>query len=59
MIDDLTIQRIKEAANIVDVMEELGFDLKKRGNAYECLCPFHDDRHIGSFKVSPSKNVAT
>ena len=59
MIDDFTIQRIKDAANIVDVMEELGFDLKKRGNAYECLCPFHDDRHIGSFKVSATKNVAT
>ena len=59
MIDDFTIQRIKDAANIVDVMEELGFDLKKRGNAYECLCPFHDDRHIGSFKVSPTKNMAT
>lgn len=57
-IDDLTIQRIKDAANIVDVVGDF-VDLKKRGNGvrYLGLCPFHDDRHIGSFVVYPKKNV--
>lgn len=57
MIDRFTIQRVKDAANIVDVMTELGFDLKKKGSEYQCLCPFHADRHIGSFSVSPRKNI--
>lgn len=57
MIDRLTIQRVKDAASIVDVMTELGYDLKKKGTEYQCLCPFHADRHIGSFSVSPRKNI--
>ena len=55
-IDDLTIQRIKDAADIVDVVGEF-VDLEKRGVRYLGLCPFHDDRHIGSFVVYPKKNV--
>lgn len=57
MIDDLTIQKIKEAANIVDVIGDF-YELRKRGTEYECLCPFHDDRHIGSFKINQRKNIA-
>ena len=57
MIDQFTIQRVKDAANIVDVMRDLGFDLVKRGTNYECLCPFHEDRTTGSFKVSEAKNI--
>ena len=52
-------QRIKAAANIMDVMEDLGVTLHRCGSGYEGLCPFHDDRHLGSFKVSESKNIAT
>ena len=55
-LDDLTIQRIKDAADIVDVVGDF-VDLKKRGVRYLGLCPFHDDRHIGSFVVYPKKNV--
>ena len=55
-IDDLTIQRIKDAADIVDVVGEF-VDLEKRGVRYLGLCPFHDDRHLGSFVVYPKKNV--
>lgn len=55
-IDDLTIQRIKDAADIVDVVGDF-VDLKKRGVRYLGICPFHDDRHIGSFVVYPKKNV--
>ena len=58
MIDDFTIRRIKDAASIVDVVGEF-YSLRKSGTEYECLCPFHQDRHMGSFKVSPRKNIYT
>lgn len=59
MIDELTIQRVKDAANVKDVIEDF-YDLKIDGAAgYTCLCPFHQDRHIGSFKVSEAKNIYT
>ena len=51
-IDEATERRIKEAANIVDVVGDF-VTLKKSGNEYTGLCPFHDDRHVGSFMVSP------
>lgn len=57
MIDDLTIQKIKDAANIVDVIGDF-YELRKAGTEYECKCPFHEDRHLGSFKISPRKNFA-
>ena len=57
-IDERTEQRIKDAASIVDVLTyDLGVTLHRRGSEYEGLCPFHEDRHIGSFKVSESKNM--
>lgn len=58
MIDERTVQRVKEAASIVDVMEE-DLDLMKDGVNFTCLCPFHNDRHIGSFKISPKRNTYT
>lgn len=57
MIDDLTIQKIKDAASIVDVIGDF-YDLRKAGVEYMCKCPFHEDRHMGSFKISPRKNYA-
>lgn len=54
-MDKITEERIKQAANIVDVISDF-CELRKRGQDYECLCPFHDDRHIGSFKVSERLN---
>lgn len=58
MIDQYLIQRIKDAANIVEVMSEF-LTLKKSGSMYECLCPFHDDHHVGSFKVNPRRGYYT
>ena len=58
MIDNLTIQRVKDSAKIVDVVSDYT-RLKKSGVEYDGLCPFHDDRHTGSFKVNPNKNIAT
>ena len=57
-IDNLTLQRIKEAANVVDVIGDF-YELKKKGQDYQCLCPFHNDRHLGSFVVSPRRNSYT
>lgn len=58
-IDKITEQKIKDSANIIDVMEDLGVTLHRCGSSYDGLCPFHADRHLGSFKVSESKNIAT
>ena len=59
MIDNLTIMRVKEAANIVDVIGEF-YSLRRDGTSgYTCLCPFHADKHIGSFKISPRLNLYT
>ena len=51
-IDDYTIQRIKDAADIVEVVSDF-IPLKKKGVRYLGLCPFHEDRHLGSFVVYP------
>lgn len=55
-IDELTIDKIRQAASIVDVVGDY-VSLRKSGVEYVGLCPFHDDRNLGSFKVSPSKNM--
>lgn len=55
MIDQPTIDRILDAANIVDVVSEF-VTLRKRGVNYVGLCPFHADKSP-SFYVSPSKNI--
>lgn len=54
MIDRITTDKIKEAAQIVDVVSDF-VTLKKSGANYKGLCPFHDDR-TPSFMVSPAKN---
>ena len=55
MIDRATVDRIIDAARIVDVVGEF-VTLRKSGVNYKGLCPFHDDRNP-SFMVSPSKNI--
>lgn len=55
MIDHLTIAKIQDAAQIVDVVSDF-VTLRKRGVNYVGLCPFHDDR-TPSFYVSPAKNI--
>lgn len=55
MIDRPTVDRIMEAANIVDVISEF-VSLRKAGTSFKGLCPFHDDR-TPSFSVSPVKGV--
>jgi DNA primase len=55
MIDRATVDKIIDAAQIVDVVSEF-VTLRKSGVNYKGLCPFHDDRNP-SFMVSPSKNI--
>jgi DNA primase len=55
MIDRSTIERILDAAQIVDVVQEF-VPLKKRGVNFLGLCPFHNEK-TPSFTVSPSKEI--
>ena len=55
MIDHATIQRIIDAANIVDVVSEY-VTLRRSGSGYKGLCPFHDDT-TPSFSVSPARGL--
>lgn len=55
MIDQATIDRILDAAQIVDVVSEF-VTLRKRGVNYIGLCPFHNEK-TPSFSVSPSKGL--
>ena len=55
MIDRNTIDKILDAARIVDVVGEF-VTLRKSGVNYKGLCPFHDDKNP-SFMVSPAKNI--
>ncbi len=49
------IDRVREAANIVDVISQY-LDLRKRGQNFVGICPFHNDTHP-SLYVSPSKEI--
>ena len=55
MIDRATVEKIKDAANIVDVVSEF-VTLRKRGANYLGLCPFHNER-TPSFFVSPARGT--
>ena len=60
MIDDWTIRKIKDAANIMDVIDDFYHgQYRKSGTDYVMLCPFHPDRHMGNFKISPRRNRCT
>lgn len=54
MIDPATVQKIKDAADIVDVVSDY-VHLVRRGSNYMGLCPFHNER-TPSFSVNKSRN---
>lgn len=54
-IDNATVQRILDAADIVEVVSDF-VTLKRRGANYVGLCPFHNDRSP-SFYVSKAKGM--
>ncbi len=49
------IDRVRDAANIVDVISQY-LDLRKRGQNFVGICPFHNDTHP-SLYVSPVKEI--
>lgn len=55
MIDQSTIDRIMDAANIVDVVSDY-VSLRRSGASYKGLCPFHDDK-TPSFYVNPARGI--
>ena len=55
MIDQQTVDKILDTAQIVDVVQEF-VTLRRRGQNYVGLCPFHADKSP-SFYVNPNKNV--
>jgi DNA primase len=55
MIDQLTIDRIYETAQITEVVQDF-VSLKRRGVNYIGNCPFHSEK-TPSFIVSPSKGI--
>ena len=54
MIDRETVQKIKDTANIVEVVSDY-VSLTRRGANYMGLCPFHNEK-TPSFSVSPRRN---
>lgn len=55
MIDQVTIDRIMDAARIEEVVGEF-VTLRKRGVNFTGLCPFHDEK-TPSFSVSPARGI--
>ena len=63
-IDKFTIDKLLDTAKIEEVIKEcIGSygpnnpnGLKKSGVRYKALCPFHDDKSMGSFIVYPKGN---
>ncbi len=55
MIPQETVNRILDAAQIVDVVGDF-VTLKKRGSNYVACCPFHNEK-TPSFSVSASKGI--
>ena len=55
MIDHATVERIKDAANIVEVVSEF-VTLRRSGANYQGLCPFHNEK-TPSFYVSPARGT--
>lgn len=55
MIDQGTIERIMDAADIVEVVQDF-VSLKRRGVNYLGNCPFHNEK-TPSFTVSPAKQI--
>ncbi|MDX9882274.1 MAG: DNA primase [Prolixibacteraceae bacterium] len=55
MIDQATIERIIDAAEITDVVSEF-VTLRRRGVNLLGLCPFHNEK-TPSFTVSPAKGI--
>lgn len=54
-LDERFVEEVKNANNIVDVISKF-VDLKKNGDNYKGLCPFHNEK-TPSFVVNESKQI--
>ena len=57
MIDRLTVEKIKDAANIVDVVSEF-VSLRRSGANYKGLCPFHNEKNTLFLRISIERNMS-
>jgi DNA primase len=55
MISNLTIAKIQDEADVVDVLSDF-ITLRKAGSNYKANCPFHNEK-TPSFVVSPAKGI--
>lgn len=55
MIDRQTVEKIKDAANIVEVVQDY-VTLKRSGANFKGLCPFHNEK-TPSFIVTPARGT--
>ena len=53
--DERFVEEVKNANNIVDVISKF-VDLKKNGDNYKGLCPFHNEK-TPSFVVNENKQI--
>jgi DNA primase len=55
-IPDTEIERLKQTVSLLSLARAQGIELKKHGQDYLGLCPFHDDNDP-SLVISPEKNL--
>jgi len=56
MIKQSTIDEVRNRVDIYDVLQPYVKGLKKSGNGYTGLCPFHDEK-TGSFHINTAKQI--
>ena len=55
MISRDSVEKVKDAADMVEVVSA-HTDLRRQGQRYTGLCPFHDER-TASFSVNPTEKL--